>query len=65
MDFSWVKDFYENDDALTMDLIKNYGIALIPGSAFHAPWFMRLSYASSVEELKKALETLKKFKQDH
>jgi len=65
MNFSWVKDSYENDDELTMDLIKNYGIALIPGSAFHAPWFMRLSYASSVEDLKKALELLGKFKQAH
>jgi aspartate aminotransferase len=65
MDFNWVKDQYENDDELTMDLIKNYGLALVPGSAFHAPWFMRLSYASSVEELKKALEIISRFKKDH
>jgi aspartate aminotransferase len=65
MDFSWIKDTYEDDDALAMALIKDYGLALVPGSAFHAPWFMRLSYASSAEELKKALKILEKFKQDH
>ncbi|MEA1885337.1 MAG: pyridoxal phosphate-dependent aminotransferase [Thermotogota bacterium] len=65
MDFEWVKDAYPTDDDLTMDLIQNYGLAMVPGSAFHKPWFMRLSYASSEEELQKAMGILKDFKQNH
>jgi aspartate aminotransferase len=65
MDFEWVKEAYPTDDDLTMDLIQNYGLAMVPGSAFHKPWFMRLSYASSEEELQKAMGILKDFKQKH
>jgi len=65
MDFEWVKDDYSTDDDLTMDLIKNYGLAMVPGSAFHKPWYMRLSYASSEEELQKAMRILKDFKLNH
>ncbi|WP_017930942.1 pyridoxal phosphate-dependent aminotransferase [Robiginitomaculum antarcticum] len=36
-------------------------VALVPGSAFHAPGHFRLSYASSREELDKALTRLGKF----
>jgi len=65
MDFNWVKDAYQSDDDLTMDLIQNYSLAMVPGSAFHKPWYMRLSYASSEEELKKAMSILQDFKNRH
>ncbi len=62
MDFRWCKDLFKNDDELTMHLIEKYGIVLIPGSAFNSPFFMRLSYASSVETIEKALERISSFK---
>ncbi len=73
IDFSWLNEgggaetgrVYKDDDELAMELIKEYGLALIPGSAFHAPWFMRLSYASSEKELEKALAILKRFKDEN
>ncbi|MFP4461014.1 MAG: aminotransferase class I/II-fold pyridoxal phosphate-dependent enzyme [Thermotogota bacterium] len=65
MNFDWVSDAYPTDDDLTMDLIQNYSLAMVPGSAFHKPWYMRLSYASSEEELKQAMGILRDFKQEH
>lgn len=41
-------------------LLEQAGVALVPGSAFGAPGFMRLSYATSMENLENALERLKK-----
>ena len=40
-------------------LLEHAGVALVPGSAFGAPGFMRLSYATSMENLEEALERLK------
>ena len=65
MNFEWVKYAYQTDDDLTMDLIQNHALAMVPGSAFHKPWYMRLSYASSEEELTRAMEILKDFKKNH
>ena len=41
-------------------LLEKAGVALVPGSAFGAPGFMRLSFATSMENLEEALERLKK-----
>ncbi|MFI4955080.1 MAG: pyridoxal phosphate-dependent aminotransferase [Gammaproteobacteria bacterium] len=48
-----------NDLELAEELLNTAEIALVPGSAFGAPGFMRLSYATSMENLQKALERLK------
>jgi aspartate aminotransferase len=51
-----------NDDvALAEALINKANVALVPGSAFGAPGFMRLSYATSMENLQLAMKRLKKF----
>ena len=39
-------------------LIEKAGVALVPGSAFGAPGYMRISFATSMDNLKKALERL-------
>lgn len=49
-----------NDLELAEFLLNNAEIALVPGSAFGAPGYLRLSFATSMENLKKALERLKK-----
>jgi aspartate aminotransferase len=43
------KGTIEDDVALASYLLEEHGVALVPGSAFGAPGFMRLSYATSDE----------------
>lgn len=44
---------------LCMYLIEEHGLAAVPGDAFGEPDGIRLSYASSMEELKEAIKRLK------
>jgi aspartate aminotransferase len=39
-------------------LIEKAGVALVPGSAFGAPGYMRISFATSMDNLNKAMERL-------
>lgn len=45
---------------LCMYLIEHHGLAAVPGDAFGEPNGIRLSYASSMEELQEAMKRLKK-----
>ncbi|TBW54612.1 pyridoxal phosphate-dependent aminotransferase [Marinobacter halodurans] len=54
------RDGVSNDVELAEMLLKEAGVALVPGSAFGAPGHMRLSFATSMENLQKAVERLKK-----
>lgn len=49
----------ENDVALAEHLINQVGVAVVPGSAFGAEGYMRLSYATSMDTLKEATKRLK------
>ena len=49
-----------NDIELTEYLLEQGEIAMVPGSAFGAPGYMRISFATSMENLQKAMERLKK-----
>lgn len=60
-DFSRIIDQLEgvDDDQQLADwLLDHLGIAMIPGSAFGAPGHLRLSYATSDEDIEEALERL-------
>ncbi len=46
----------ENDVQLAEYLLNEAGVALVPGSAFGQEGYMRLSFATSMENLEKALE---------
>ncbi|BES71799.1 pyridoxal phosphate-dependent aminotransferase [Marinobacter nanhaiticus D15-8W] len=50
----------ESDVELAEMLLKEAGVALVPGSAFGAPGHMRLSFATSMENLQNAIERLQK-----
>jgi aspartate aminotransferase len=50
------KDFCEK--------LLEYGLAVVPGSAFFSDGHIRLSFAASMNDLKKAVEILKKFLTD-
>jgi len=49
-----------NDVELAEHLLQSAGVALVPGSAFGAPGHLRLSFATSMANLEKALERLAK-----
>ena len=49
-----------NDVDFAEKLLKEAGVALVPGSAFGMPGHMRLSFATSQEILKNAIDRLKK-----
>ena len=49
-----------DDVALSERLIEQAGVALVPGSAFGCPGHVRLSIATSMANLQKAMERLKK-----
>ncbi len=50
----------KDDVALAEFLLNEAEVALVPGSAFGAPGYMRLSYATSLETLAEALTRIKK-----
>ena len=47
-----------DDLAFAEQLITQFGVALIPGTPFGAPGYMRLSFATSMENLTKALDRM-------
>ena len=47
-------DFIEDDVALAEYFLDKAGVALVPGSAFGMPGYMRLSYATHMDDLQKA-----------
>jgi aspartate aminotransferase len=53
----------KHKDALSFcsTLLDNAKVGLVPGSAFHADSYVRLSYASSMKELDEGLNRLKRF----
>ena len=53
---------YNGDDTqLCLDLLQQEKLALVPGSSFGAPGCVRLSYATSMDELQTAMSKLNNF----
>ena len=50
-----------NCTALAKELLERAQVALVPGEAFGAPGFLRLSYATSLERIEEGLRRMKKF----
>lgn len=61
--FPSIKEFGMSSDAFATRLLMEERVAVVPGSAFGAcgEGFLRISYAYSLEDLKKALARLEKF----
>ena len=51
-------DGVEDDVQLAQMLLEKAGVALVPGSAFGAPGHVRISFATSMENLEKALDRI-------
>jgi len=57
-----VSSYYDGDDVkLCFDLLKTERLALVPGTSFGAPGTVRISYATSREELEVAMDKLASF----
>jgi aspartate aminotransferase len=48
----------ETSDDVVMYFLNEHNVAMVPGSSFGAPHWMRLSYACSMEDLQKAVRRL-------
>jgi aspartate aminotransferase len=53
-------DGIDNDIAMAEHLLEQGGVALVPGSAFGADGYMRISFATSMEILKEAMDRLER-----
>ena len=51
----------ENDTDFVQSLLENNGVAVVQGSAFGLEGYFRISYATSMENLKKALKKISEF----
>jgi aspartate aminotransferase len=51
--------FIETDTLLAVYLLKAANVALVPGSTFGAPGYLRLSYATSMTDLAEAMSRIK------
>ena len=49
-----------SDVELTNFLVNEADVALVPGSAFGAPGYLRLSFACSMETLREAVQRIKR-----
>lgn len=56
-----ISKFGMNDDDFCLKLLEQEYVAAVPGASFGAEGTMRLSYACSEENIKKAVERIKKF----
>ncbi len=62
--FPCIKKLLKNGQTSTdwaSDLLEKTHVAVIPGEAFEAPGYIRISYAISIESLKKGLTLIKEF----
>jgi aspartate aminotransferase len=53
-------DGVDDDVALSEHLLDTAGVALVPGTAFGAPGYVRISFATSMDALKEAMARLRK-----
>ena len=51
----------ENDTDFTQSLLENNNVAVVQGSAFGLEGFFRISYATSMKNLEKAVKRISEF----
>ncbi len=55
---------YADDIELASDLLENAEVAVVPGTAFGAPGHIRISFATSLDALREALDRIERHLQD-
>ena len=65
IDISALKEFFKNEESLSLkvcdDLLVDYQVAFVPGIAFGNDSFIRMSYATSNENIVTGLNKLKNY----
>jgi len=51
----------KNSADICMKLLDEFSVAAIPGDGFGAEGYIRISYAASIEEIKKGLDRIEEF----
>ncbi len=51
----------QDDNQLAMDILEKLNIILVPGSAFGAPDHLRISYATSMQDIREGLDKLEAY----
>jgi aspartate aminotransferase len=51
--------------ALATGLLEEKAVAVVPGEGFHAPGFFRLSFATSLEDLREGARRIGAFLAEH
>lgn len=59
--FADISAITDDDARFALRLLEESGVATVPGSAFHAPGHIRLSYAASLSDLDAAMDRLGSF----
>ena len=59
--FADVSGVTDDDAGFALRLLEETGVASVPGSAFHAPGHIRISYAAALSDLDAALDRLHEF----
>ena len=59
--FFSIKEVMEDDIQFCNGLLEKKLVALVPGKAFGMPGYARISYAASLEEIKKGIQRIKEF----
>jgi aspartate aminotransferase len=52
---------FKDDNQLAMDILEKLNIILVPGSAFGAPNYLRISYATSIADLTAGLDRIEAY----
>jgi aspartate aminotransferase len=52
---------FQDDNQLAMDILEKLGIILVPGSSFGAPGHLRISYATSMQDIRQGLDKLQAY----
>jgi aspartate aminotransferase len=52
---------FQDDNQLAMDILEKLNIILVPGSAFGAPNYLRISYATSLKDIREGLDKLAEY----
>jgi aspartate aminotransferase len=56
-----IKEIQENDSKFCSDLLEKKFVALVPGKPFGMQGYVRLSYATSMENIKEGIKRIKEF----
>ena len=59
------KNGFDSVDAWVTAILEEEKVALVPGSGFGAPDYVRVSYALSIEDIKEAAKRIKRFVENH